>query len=145
MNILTRRIWFGHILSGRITQWIYGGFPKLGTVTSFTAHNFGAQWIHTFGPTSILTVGIGQNIGTQFNNTTYPGDGNSIATAAGLVQSFACAYPYGRKGCYIPGLGLGSYIGGGEGSESAGGLSGIWGYQGGLSTDIRAAYHLRWR
>ncbi len=109
----------------------YGGFPKLGTVTSFTAHNFGAQWIHTFGPTSILTVGIGQNIGTQFNNTTYgaAGDGNAIATAAGFAQTFACGYPYGRSGCYIPGIGLGAYIGGGEASESAGGLSGIWEYK----------------
>ena len=55
----------------------FGGFPNLATITSFTAHNFGAQWIHTFGPTSILTVGIGQNIGTQFHNTTYgtAGDG----------------------------------------------------------------------
>jgi outer membrane receptor protein involved in Fe transport len=107
----------------------YGGIPKLGTVTSFTAHNFGAQWVHTFGPTSILTVGVGQNIGTQFNNTTYNGDGNSIASAAGFATSFACAYPYGRKGCYIPDLSLGSYISGGEASESAGGLSGIWEYK----------------
>ncbi len=107
----------------------YGGFPNLATVTSFTAHNFGAQWVHTFGPTSILTVGVGQNIGTQFNNTTYHGDGNSIASAAGFAQSFACAYPYGRKGCYIPNISLGSYISGGEGSESAGGLSGIWEYK----------------
>ncbi len=109
----------------------YGGFPKLGTVTSFTAHNFGAQWIHTFGPTSILTVGIGQNIGTQFNNTTYgaSGDGNAIVTAAGFAKGFACGYPYGRSGCYIPGIGLGAYIGGGETSETAGGLSGIWEYK----------------
>jgi hypothetical protein len=88
----------------------YGGFPKLATVTSFTAHNFGAQWIHTFGPTSILTVGVGQNIGPQFHNTTYNGDGNGIATAAGFAQSFACDYPYGRKGCYIPSLSLGSIL-----------------------------------
>jgi hypothetical protein len=109
----------------------YGGFPKLATITSFTAHNFGAQWIHTFGPTSILTVGVGQNIGTQFHNTTYGavGDGNAIATAAGFAQSFACEFPYGRSGCYIPSLGLGQYIGGGEGSETAGGLSGIWEYK----------------
>jgi hypothetical protein len=76
-------------------------------------------------------VGIGQNIGTQFHNTTYgaAGDGNAIATAAGFAQSFACGYPYGRSGCYIPSIGLGEYIGGGEGSETAGGLSGIWEYK----------------
>ncbi len=107
----------------------YGGFPKLGTTISFIAHNFGAQWIHTFGPSSILTVGVGQNIGTQSTNTTYNGDGNSIATAAGFATTFACSYPYGRSGCYIPELGIGSYIGGGEASESAGGLSGIWEYK----------------
>ncbi|MGA7341754.1 MAG: carboxypeptidase regulatory-like domain-containing protein [Terracidiphilus sp.] len=109
----------------------YGGFPNLATITSFTAHNFGAQWIHTFGPTSILTVGIGQNIGTQFHNTTYGavGAGNAITTAAGFAQSFACEYPYGRSGCYIPSLSLGEYIGGGEGSETAGGLSIIWEYK----------------
>ena len=112
----------------------FGGFPKLATITSFTAHNFGAQWIHTFGPTSILTVGIGQNIGTQFHNTTYgtAGDGNAIATAAGFASSFACSYPYGRSGCYIPSLNLGHYLysgGAGEGSETAGGLSGIWEYK----------------
>jgi outer membrane receptor protein involved in Fe transport len=112
----------------------FGGFPNLATVTSFTAHNFGAQWIHTFGPTSILTVGIGQNIGTQFHNTTYgtAGSGNAIATAAGFASSFACSYPYGRSGCYIPSLNLGHYLysgGAGEGSETAGGLSGIWEYK----------------
>ena len=65
------------------------------------------------------------------NFTTLPigGDGNAIATAAGFAQTFACSYPYGRKGCLIPSLGLGSYIGGGEGSETAGGLSGIWEYK----------------
>jgi Carboxypeptidase regulatory-like domain/TonB dependent receptor len=112
----------------------FGGFPKLATVTSFTAHNVGAQWIHTFGPTSILTVGFGQNIGTQFHNTTYgsPGDGNAITTAAGFATSFACSYPYGRSGCYIPALNVGHYLysgGAGEGSETAGGLSIIWEYK----------------
>lgn len=107
----------------------YGGIPKLATITSFTAHNFGAQWIHTFGPSSILTVGVGQNIGTQFHNTTYNGDAQSIVSAAGFASSFACNYPYGRKGCLIPDLSIGSYIGGGEGSETAGGLSAIWEYK----------------
>lgn len=107
----------------------YGGFPKLATITSFTAHNFGAQWIHTFGPSSILTVGVGQNIGTQFHNTTFNGDAQSIVSAAGFAPSFACNYPYARKGCLIPGLNIGSYIGGGEGSETAGGLSSIWEYK----------------
>jgi hypothetical protein len=127
---LTRKdlVW-AHFLRQNNPIGSYGGFPKLGTVTSFTAHNFGAQWIHTFGPTSILTVGVGQNIGTQFNNTTYNGDGNAIASAAGFVQSYACGYPYGRKGCYIPNLGIGAYMSGGEASESAGGLSGIWEYK----------------
>jgi hypothetical protein len=109
----------------------YGGFPKLTSTEGFIAHNFGAQWIHTFGPSSILTVGVGQNIGTQTPNTTYgaAGDGNAIATAADFAPGFACGYPYGRSGCYIPSLGIGSYIGGGEGSETAGGLSGIWEYK----------------
>ena len=128
----------------------FGGFPNLATITSFTAHNFGAQWIHTFGPTSILTVGIGQNIGTQFHNTTYgtAGDGNAIATAAGFASSFACSYPYGRKGCYIPELkpwALSLFGGAGEGSETAGGLSGIWEYKADYQKTIRAAYPLRWR
>ena len=107
----------------------YGGLPKLTSVVSFIAHNFGAQWIHTFGPSSILTVGVGQNIGTQSTNVTYSGDGNSIATAAGFAPTFACQYPHGRSGCLIPNLSLGSYIGGGEASETAGGLSGIWEYK----------------
>ncbi len=113
----------------------YGGFPNLMTITSFTAHNFGAQWIHTFGPSTILTVGVGQNIGTQFHNTTYGGDAQSIVSAAGFASSFACNYPYGRKGCLIPALGIGSYIStpsvtaAGEASETAGGLSGIWEYK----------------
>ena len=107
----------------------YGGFPGLKSTVSFIAHNFGAQWIHTFGPSSILTVGIGQNIGTQSTNTLYSGDGNGITTAAGFASTFACQYPHGRSGCLIPSLGIGSYIGGGESSETAGGLSGIWEYK----------------
>jgi outer membrane receptor protein involved in Fe transport len=127
---LTKRdlVW-AHFLHQNNPIESYGGFPKLGSIVSFTAHNFGAQWIHTFGPSSILTVGVGQNIGTQSTNVTYGGDGNSIATAAGFASSFACQYPHGRSGCLIPALGLGSYIGGGEASETAGGLSGIWEYK----------------
>ena len=88
----------------------YGGFPKLATVTSFTAHNFGAQWIHTFGPTSILTVGLAKISAHNLTTLLYSGDGNAIASAAGFATSFACAYPYGRKGCYIPSLNLGYLI-----------------------------------
>ncbi len=107
----------------------YGGFPGLASTVSFIAHNFGAQWVHTFGPSSILTVGVGQNIGTQSYNNSYAGDGNSIASAAGFASSFACEYPHGRSGCLIPALNIGTYMGGGEASETAGGLSGIWEYK----------------
>jgi Carboxypeptidase regulatory-like domain len=127
---LTKRdlVW-AHFLRQNNPITSYGGFPGLASTVSFIAHNFGAQWIHTFGPSSILTVGVGQNIGTQSTNGTYSGDGNSIAGAAGFAPSFACDYPHGRSGCLIPGLSIGSYIGGGEASETAGGLSGIWEYK----------------
>jgi hypothetical protein len=129
---LTKRdlVW-AHFLRQNNPIASYGGFPGLATITSFTAHNFGAQWVHTFGPSTILTVGIGENIGTQFHNTTYgaTGAGNAIATAAGFATNFACSFPYGRPGCLIPGLNIGRYIGGGEGSETAGGLSDIWEYK----------------
>jgi outer membrane receptor protein involved in Fe transport len=108
----------------------YAGIPHLAIITGYTAHNFGAEWIHTFGPHSILTVGFGQNIGEQFPTTVYSGDVQSIVSAAGFASSFTCGFNYGiRSGCMLPAASIGSYMSGGEDNGSPNVNSDVWEYK----------------
>jgi outer membrane receptor protein involved in Fe transport len=108
----------------------YGGFPGLNSISTYIGHNFGAQWIHTFGANSVLTVGFGQNIGEIDPTTTYNGNVDSIVSAAGFAPSFACGYSHGlRSTCMLPGVGIGSYIGGGENNGSPNVNSDVWEYK----------------
>jgi outer membrane receptor protein involved in Fe transport len=108
----------------------YAGVPHLANVTGYIAHNFGAQWIHTFGPQSVLTVGFGQNIGEMYPTTIYSGDVQSIVSAAGFATSFTCGFNFGvRSGCMLPDVSIGSYISGGEDNGSPNVNSEVWEYK----------------
>ena len=109
---------------------VYGGIPGLSSVTGYVGHNFGAQWIHTFGPSSVLTVAFGQNIGQREPTVVYSGDVQSIVTAAGFATSYACSYNFGlRSGCMLPQVAIGSYMGGGENNQSPNVNSDVWEYK----------------
>jgi hypothetical protein len=123
---LTKRdlVW-AHLLHQNNPIDSYGGLPKLTSATGYVAHNFGAQWVHTFSPSSMLTVALGQNNGSQVGDTIYDGDVAGINSAAGFVNSFNCNYLVTAR-CVLPGITISNYAGAGEELATGGGLSRIW-------------------
>lgn len=105
--------------------------PNLLAIFGYTGYNFGAQWTHTFGPSSVLTVGFGKNVGTDQGDTVYSGAVQSLIDNSHFSQGFACNFKFGLRssGCMLPGVGIGSYIGGGEGHGSPVGLSHVSEYK----------------
>ena len=124
------QIW-AHYLHQTNPTTSYAGIPGLLNTTGYVAHNFGAEWIHTFGPNSVLTVAFGQNIGEIDPVTIYNGNVQGILSAAGFAQSFACGFNYGVRssGCMLPAISIGSYMGGGENNGSPNVNSDVWEYK----------------
>jgi outer membrane receptor protein involved in Fe transport len=92
--------------------------PHLASVTLYVGDNFGAQWIHSFSASSLLTVGFGFSIGNDEPTTTYNGPVDSIIGAAGFAQGFDCGFTYRVRpsdSCMLPSLSATNYISGGEG------------------------------
>lgn len=114
----------------------YGGIPKLTSSTGYVAHNFGAQWIHTFNPTTMLTVAFGENFGAQVGNTVYSGDVAAINSAGGFAQSFNCNYVVTKR-CVLPGITFSVYSGAGEQLSTGGGLSRIYEYKADFEKTIK--------
>ena len=108
----------------------YAGFPGLLRTSGYVAHNFGAQWIHTFGSATVLTVGFGQNIGLDTPTTSYSGNVASVLQGANFSNTFACGFAHGIRssGCMLPALGMGAYAGGGENQGSPNYTSNVWEY-----------------
>jgi outer membrane receptor protein involved in Fe transport len=104
--------------------------PGLSSTTGYIARNFGAQWNHTFSPSSLLTVGFGQNIGDDEPTTRYAGNVDAIVAAAGFSQAISCGMTYTVRasGCTLPQLGETNYIGGGENQGAPNYVSVIWEY-----------------
>jgi len=104
--------------------------PHLSSISGYIAHNFGAQWIHTFSPQSLLTVGFGQNIGDDEPTTTYSGDVDAIIKSIGFAPSISCGmnYPVRASGCTLPQVSETNYIGGGENQGAPNYVSVIWEY-----------------
>jgi outer membrane receptor protein involved in Fe transport len=102
----------------------------LTSVSGYVARNFGAQWNHTFSPSSLLTVGFGQNIGNDEPTTSYSGNVDAIDAAAGFSQGISCGITYKIRpsGCMLPQLGETNYIGGGENQGAPNYVSVIWEY-----------------
>jgi len=108
----------------------HSAIPGLSSTTGYVAHNFGAQWNHTFNAHSLLTVGFGQNIGNDEPTTIYSGDVDGIIKAAGFSPGISCGmnYPLRPSGCTLPRLGETNYIGGGENQGSPNYVSVSWEY-----------------
>ena len=114
----------------------YGGIPDLNSLVGYVAHNFGAQWIHTFNPATMLTVAFGENFGAQAGSSVYGGDVASINSAAGFVQSFNCDYVVVKR-CLLPGITFSVYSGAGEELSTGGGLSRIYEYKADLERTVK--------
>jgi outer membrane receptor protein involved in Fe transport len=103
---------------------------NLQSVSGYVAHDFGAEWIHTFSPSSLLLIGFGTTIGNDEPVTTYAGDVDAIDKAAGFSQAISCGMTYTLRpsACTLPNLSATNYISGGEGQGSPNYVSIIWEY-----------------
>ena len=110
-----------------------GGFQGLDNYGSTDAKNFGINYLHTFSPTTILTVAYGHNALTNASNTFFGGQYASDAAKAaldsslGFASTFTCGYKqWGASfDCLIPSMGINGFISGGEGTGGATPLTSI--------------------
>lgn len=108
----------------------YAGLPNFSSPSIYKGYNFGAEWVHMFGPNSVLTVAIGQNQGEIDPKTVYGGDTKSLVSGAGFDNGFACSYKFGLSGgCQVPQIGVGAYGGAGESNGSPNVNSAVWEYK----------------
>ena len=101
-----------------------------------TSRQWATNFVHTFGQSSVLTVGFGHNDLTNSDITRLNGDSKGLLTSAGFASSFACSFTGGALPCAIPGLNLS----GGNNFPGAVGLSG--GGQGESTTLLSDIYQL---
>ena len=80
--------------------------------TSVVAHNWGVNYVHTFGSSSILQAQFGRNYANTFNGSgTYPGlNAMTVDNTIGLNANTACGFANLKTGvnspsyCIIPGV-----------------------------------------
>src|SRR6266404_1377270 len=100
--------------------------PRVGPVTNGivglneTADTFGKQYVlsyyHQFNPSTILDAQFGHVELTHNVDDNYGLDAQSVISAAGISNSFACDFS-GKFSCLIPSLAIPSYFTGGPGTS----------------------------
>jgi|GEM_PF-5254739 len=80
-----------------------GGFLGLVTNTGYDAYNLGLSWPHTFGPTSLLTVSFGRNLGEIGPKTIFKGGTfNRLSTRLDFRRLSPVALPMGLETACCP-------------------------------------------
>ena len=94
-------------------------FQSLTLADNNRAYNLGANWTHTFGPTTVITVEFGRNYGFTSAFTNYPESiAKTLMNLGGYTSTFDCGYTYTPRSCYVPGVTLTGYAGWGENTKS---------------------------
>jgi hypothetical protein len=75
--------------------------------------NWGASWLHTFGPSATLQLEFGHNNVALVQNTGWPGASLSLIQQAGFSSGFACTFQHGPSQCEIPGINITGFLSGG--------------------------------
>lgn len=94
-----------------------GGYKGLLTGQSYYGYNLGLSWLHTFGPSAVLQVLFGRNIGSVGPTTVFVG-GNvpQILSETGFASGFVGGFTHGLPGrtFMLPSMGISGFVGGGE-------------------------------
>jgi hypothetical protein len=76
-------------------------------------NNWGASWVHTFGPSATLQVEFGHNTVGLIQDTGWPAAStNTVIQQAGFASIFACSFQFGPH-CQIPGISITGFLGAG--------------------------------
>ncbi|HEX5483671.1 MAG TPA: TonB-dependent receptor [Terriglobia bacterium] len=101
-----------------------GNFGDTG-LGDYLAHQWGANWTHTFGPTAVLDLKFGRNYGYAISDDLFPDDvAAKIIQTGNYSSTFTCGF-HASRNCLVPGVGPSGYQGWGE-SYNATSLSDIW-------------------
>jgi Carboxypeptidase regulatory-like domain/TonB dependent receptor-like, beta-barrel len=90
------------------------GYPGLAAERPYSAHQLGANWTHTFGPSAVLSAEFGRTdareiIQNAFNNV----KAQDFVSQIQLSQDFACGFKAGPS-CLIPNFSIPGFLSGGE-------------------------------
>jgi hypothetical protein len=103
-----------------------GGYVGLKSVTQYQAYNLGVSWLHTFGPSAVLQVWFGRNVGSVGPTTVFTkGDVASLLSQTGFANSFVCGHTFSFRSCMLPEMDFG-YVGGGENNGKPNNNSNTW-------------------
>ncbi len=103
-----------------------GSLPTLINTTTNKGYNWGASYLHTFSPTSIMQVQIGRAYAIAYSGSRFTNDIKD-PTTLGFGKNFVCGFH--QSGCLVPNIGISSYLSGGD-SYNADGDSDLWEYRG---------------
>ena len=83
------------------------------------AYNWGANWTHTFGPTTVIEVQFGRNYGFTSAFQNYPESiAKNLMNLGGYSSTFDCGFIYTPRSCYVPAVTITGYAGWGENTKS---------------------------
>jgi hypothetical protein len=100
------------------------------SANTWDAHTVGANWTHTFGPTTVMQAQFGRTWATDYASTSVP---SSVTAVTSLYSpDFVCGFPGDRK-CLVPSSSLVSFLGTPGDSVTNQGSSDIWSGQVNLS------------
>jgi hypothetical protein len=127
-------------------------FDGLNTYGSTDAQNFAANFVHTFSPTTLLTVAFGHNALDNSSTTLFSGvNAATLNPQVNVSPGFACGFKtWGASfDCLIPGMNVAGFISGGEGSGGGTPLSSVNQIRADFSKirgnhTFRAGYDIQW-
>ena len=89
-----------------------GGFKGIVEPIQDYGWNFGASFLHTFNPTTILQFEFGRTYDGAVSGSAFQNKPSDILTQAGFASSFVCGFVH--SGCLVPTVAIPGFLTGGE-------------------------------
>jgi Carboxypeptidase regulatory-like domain/TonB-dependent Receptor Plug Domain/TonB dependent receptor len=79
--------------------------------------NWGASWLHMFGPSATMQLSFGHNNVVLVQTTGWPSPAgpSGLISQVGFAQNFACSFQFGPYKCMLPGISITGFLSGGPG------------------------------
>jgi hypothetical protein len=101
-----------------------GGRPALGTVATLRARNIGANWVHTFNPSTVLDAQFGYLYMDYGTKTRFHGLAADFVHQVGFSDNFTSNFH--NVGTLVPNVNVANYFSGGEGEQFNSPWSDVW-------------------
>jgi hypothetical protein len=111
---------FGRISSYSQNSSGSAGYPGFATAASLYGYNIAVHESHTFGPTSVLELYFGRNIGDDLTQQIFPNAPSGFAQSlisAGFSSAFTSGF-LSQSAPFIPLIGIPGYLGPGTGDNN---------------------------